>query len=194
MPLRSRETNLIWSYPSFPLSVRLRLSWHREAWYVFLLTKRRSLPFPESLRTRFPPFWYFGKREPAGIDLCWGDFDVVNDLPHVFCYRFVRKFEPGEYRLAVAEYTWSLRLYLQCVNTLLLPRGKGRAYRWCWYSRTPRFSSTTSNNNALFIVHVADIESVSTSSMTYCVIINVQIILIRVVERAQSKTTLYEPV
>ena len=39
-------------------------------------------------------------------------------------------------------------------------------------------------------MRVADIEGVSTPSMTYCVVVNVQIILIRVVQRAQSKTTL----
>ena len=42
-------------------------------------------------------------------------------------------------------------------------------------------------------MHVANIESMSTPSMTYCVVINIQIILIRVVQRAQSKTT-YEPI
>ena len=39
-------------------------------------------------------------------------------------------------------------------------------------------------------MRIVDIESVSTSSMTNGVIINVQIILIRVVQRAQSKATL----
>ena len=38
-------------------------------------------------------------------------------------------------------------------------------------------------------MRVADIKGVSTPSMTYCVVINVQIILICVVQRAQSKTT-----
>jgi hypothetical protein len=76
------------------------------------------------------------------------------------------------------------------VNTLPATLAEGGAYRWCWDSRTARFRPATSNSYTFFIMHVADIESVSTPSMTYCVVINVQIILIRVVQRAQSKTAL----
>lgn len=39
-------------------------------------------------------------------------------------------------------------------------------------------------------MYVVYIEGVSTSSVTYCVVINVQIVIFRVVERAQPKTTL----
>ena len=164
--------------------MRLRLSWYREVWYVFLLTVRRTLPFPESLGFGFPSFWYVGKREP-GIDLCRRDFDSANDLPHVFCNRLFRKCKPREYRFSIAKHAWSIFLRLKNVNTLPATLTEGRAYRWCWDSPTARFRPSS---YTFFIMHVADIKSVSTPSMTYCVVINVQIIIIRVVQRAQSKT------
>ena len=106
--------------------MRLRLAWYRKAWYIFLLTKRRALLFPDTLGIGLPSFWYFGKREPAGIDLCREDLDSANDSPHVFCYRFFRKFKAREYRFAIAEYTWNICLCLKFVNTLYVPLSKGR--------------------------------------------------------------------
>lgn len=65
-----------------------------------------------------------------------GDFDSTNDSPHVLRNRFVRKFEPREYRFTIAEHAWTIRLCLEYVNMLpVLPSKKrnlpivlGRSY------------------------------------------------------------------
>lgn len=74
----------------------------------------------------FHPLGTSGRGNLQGSTCVEGDFDSANDSPHALRNRFVRKFEPREYRFAIAKHAWTNRLYLEYVNMLPAPPNKGR--------------------------------------------------------------------
>lgn len=78
-----------------------------------------------TLGSGFHPFGTSGRGNLQGSACIEGDFDSANDLPHVFCYRFFRKYKPREYRFAIAEHGRAICLCLEYVNTLSIPLAIG---------------------------------------------------------------------